>query len=242
MSRRPASVPDLCIFSRSSDPNEGVSFVLSCSRASCMAVRVASDIWPLVLIHTSVVMECVTNSSFPSRHHPLCRLHLPSALATICDSLKGGLSFVACPLWMGEEDQVVCCGEGRDQFLVVEAQPMYDHWLWSRDFFSPDSFLSSSCVFEEGWDGKGGIRAVSPWYLVAWKTPFIVRNNFQEKDLCFFPLSSFNCRVSSFCRLTPSVLGLAFVKVCLRRCHCSPSMTRGPHGSWIVDMPCVVTT
>jgi len=74
---------------------------------------------------------------------------------------------------------------------------------------------------------------------VAWKTPLTVRN--KEKDLFFFSLSCFNCRVSSFCRLAPSVLGLAFVKVCLRRCHCDPSMLRGPDGSWIVAMPCVVT-
>ena len=33
---------------------------------------------------------------------------------------------------------------------------------------------------------KGGmVRAVSPWYFVAWKTPFNVRNNFQEKDFGF---------------------------------------------------------
>ena len=31
------------------------------------------------------------------------------------------------------------------------------------------------------------IMAVSLWYLVAWKTYFNVRNNFQEKDLCFCP-------------------------------------------------------
>ena len=38
---------------------------------------------------------------------------------------------------------------------------------------------------------KGGmVRAVSPWYLVAWKTLF------QEKDLCFLSLSNFNCRLS----------------------------------------------
>ena len=89
---------------------------------------------------------------------------------------------------------------------------------------------------------KGGmIRAEPPWYLVAWKNPFTVRNNFQEKDLCFFSLSSFYCCVSSFCRLAPSVLGSAFVKVCLRRCHCAPSILRGPDGSWILAMPCVVT-
>jgi len=68
---------------------------------------------------------------------------------------------------------------------------------------------------------KGGmVMAVSPWYLVAWKTFFNVRNNFQEKDLCFLSLSNINCRVSSFCRLDPSEFGLAFVKVCFNRCHC----------------------
>jgi len=77
----------------------------------------------------------------------------------------------------------------------------------------------------------GMVRAVPPWYLVAWKTPFIVRNNLQEKDLCYFCLSNFNCRVSSFCRLDPSVLGFAFVKVCFRRCHCALSMLIGPDGS-----------
>ena len=42
-----------------------------------------SEIRPLVLIQTSVVIEWVANSSLPSRHHPLCRVHLPSALAII---------------------------------------------------------------------------------------------------------------------------------------------------------------
>jgi len=33
---------------------------------------------------------------------------------------------------------------------------------------------------------KGGmVMAVSPWYLVQWKTLFNVYNDFQEKDLCF---------------------------------------------------------
>jgi len=33
---------------------------------------------------------------------------------------------------------------------------------------------------------KGGmVMAVSPCYLVAWKTLFNVRNSFHEKDLCF---------------------------------------------------------
>jgi len=76
---------------------------------------------------------------------------------------EGGLGFVTCPLWMGEKDPVVCFGEGGDQFsfsLVIEARPIYDCWLWSRSFFSPNSFLSSSCVLEEGWDGKGCIPLV----------------------------------------------------------------------------------
>ena len=29
------------------------------------------------------------------------------------------------------------------------------------------------------------VMAVSPWYLVAWKTIFNVLNNLHEKDLCF---------------------------------------------------------
>ena len=68
---------------------------------------------------------------------------------------------------------------------------------------------------------KGGmVMAVSPWYLVAWKTLLNVRNNFQEKDGCFLSISNINRRVSSFCRLDPSEFGLAFVKVCFNRCHC----------------------
>ena len=80
MPERPASVPDLCISSRSSFPREiekfiirqppigekddydsensfpkeGVSCLSSSSRASCKAMRVASEIRPLVLIQTSV--------------------------------------------------------------------------------------------------------------------------------------------------------------------------------------------
>jgi len=62
-----------------------------------MAIRVVSGICPFVLIHTSVVMECVANSSLPSRHHPLCRLHFPSARAIFCDSLKGGWDLFPVP-------------------------------------------------------------------------------------------------------------------------------------------------
>ena len=55
MPRSPACVPDLCISSRSSLPKEGVSFLLSSSRAFCKTIRVASEIRPLVLIQISVV-------------------------------------------------------------------------------------------------------------------------------------------------------------------------------------------
>ena len=68
----------------------GVVFFLVLFQGSCKAMRVASEIRPLVLIQTSVVIEWVANSSLPSRHHPLCRLRLPSALAFIRDSLRGG--------------------------------------------------------------------------------------------------------------------------------------------------------
>ena len=89
---------------------------------------------------------------------------------------------------------------------------------------------------------KGGIvKAVSPWYCVAWNTLFIVRSNFQEKDLCCLSLSSLSCRVSSFCRLDPRELGSSFVRVCFKRCHCAPSMLRGPDGKYTVTIPCVVT-
>ena len=97
MPRSPAPVPALCIFSRSSLPKEGVSFLFSSSRASCKIIRVASEIRPLVLIHTSVVIEWVANSSLPSRHQPLCRLHLPSALAILCDSARGGWDLFLVP-------------------------------------------------------------------------------------------------------------------------------------------------
>ena len=60
MPRSPASVPDLCFSSRSSFPKEGLSFLLSSSRASCKAMRVASEIRPLELIQIYVVIEWVS--------------------------------------------------------------------------------------------------------------------------------------------------------------------------------------
>jgi len=124
-----------------------------------------------------------------------------------------------------------------DFSLSLRPDQLIDRWLWSRDFFSPDSFLSSAHVFEEGWDDEGCISLV----FDGLESSFTVRYNFQEKDLCFLSLSSLGCRVSSFCMLAPSVLGSEFVRVCLRRCHCAPSILRGPDGKRIVAMPCVVT-
>ena len=64
---------------------------------------------------------------------------------------EGGLGFVTRPLWMGEEDPVVSCGEGGDQFFFFLA--IYDRWLWSRSFFSPNSFLSTSSFCNLNCDG-----------------------------------------------------------------------------------------
>jgi len=72
--------------------------------------------------------------------------------------------------------------------------------------------------------------AVSPWYFVAWKMLFTIRRNFQEKDLCFLSLSRISCRASSVCRLDPIGFEPSFVKVCFKRCHCAPSMLKGPDG------------
>jgi len=64
---------------------------------------------------------------------------------------------------VGEKDPIFCSGESGDQFcflLNIQAWPIDDHWLWSLCFFSPDSFLSSSSILEEGWDGNGCIPMV----------------------------------------------------------------------------------
>jgi len=76
---------------------------------------------------------------------------------------KGGLGFVASSLWVGEKNPVICCGESGNQFcflLVIQAWPINEYRLWIRGFFSPDSFCSSSCILEEGWNGYGCISLV----------------------------------------------------------------------------------
>ena len=65
----------------------------------CKAMRVASEIRPLELIQISVVIEWVANSSLPSRHHPLCWLHFPSALAINIDSFRETWDLFLAPSW-----------------------------------------------------------------------------------------------------------------------------------------------
>jgi len=158
--------------------------VLSSSRASCLAIRVASEIWPLVLIHTSVVMERLANSSFPSRHHPLCRLHLPLALAILCDSPKGGWDLLLAPSgWVR-----------RIQLSVMERVGISSTFSLS---FRPGQLMTIGCgvaissrqilpfPLPASLKKSEMVMAVSPRYLVASKTLFNFRNNFQEKDQCF---------------------------------------------------------
>jgi len=145
-----------------------------------MAIRVASEIWPLVLIHTSVVMECVANSSFLSRHHPLCRLHFPLALAILCDSPKGDWDLLLAP----------CGWVRRIQLSVVERVGISSAFSLS---FRPGQLMTIGCgvavsspqILSFPLPASLKVMAVSPWYLVAWKTLFNVGNNFQEKGLCF---------------------------------------------------------
>jgi len=59
-----------------------------------MAIWVASGIWPLVLIHTSVVMECVANSSLPP---PLMPAAFPLGSGYPLLFFKEGLGFVPGP-------------------------------------------------------------------------------------------------------------------------------------------------
>ena len=149
-----------------------------------MAILVVSGIWPLVLIHTSVVMECEANSSLPSRHHPLCRLHFPSALATLCDSLNGGWDLFLVPSgWVR-----------RIQFSVVERVGISSAFSLS---FSPGQLMTIgcgvtvsspqilSCPLPASLKKGEMVMAVSPWYLVAWNFFFNVLDNFHENDLCF---------------------------------------------------------
>jgi len=85
---------------------------------------------------------------------------------------EGRLGFVTRPLWMGQEDPVVCCGEGGISSVFSLS-------------FRPGQFMTVGCGVAvssaqilsfplPAFLKKGGmVRAVSPWYLVAWK-PFLL--------------------------------------------------------------------
>jgi len=171
-------VPRLCMLSRSSVPKEGVSFEFSTPMASWIVVRVASGILPTVLLHTSVTMESMASSSFPSRHQPLCLLFSPSILATSFASRKGSrVSLLSPSGWVQ-----------RIQLSVVERMGI------NCCFSSPFRFAQSitiGCGVEVFFPNilsfhlpafliKGRIiRSVSPWYLVAWLSSFAARSTFQ---------------------------------------------------------------
>ena len=141
---------------------------------------------------------------------------------------KGGLGFVFSSKWVGEDDPVIRCEESGDQFcflLFRQAWPVND--IGGLTNSSPQILSAPLLAFLK----KGGlVKAISPWYCVAWKTLFSVRSNFQEKDLCCVSLSSLSCRVCLFCRLDPRGLGPSFVRACFKRCHCAPSILKGPDG------------
>ena len=132
-------MPDLCIISRSSSPKAGVSFLFSSSRDSCRVMRVVSGIRLLMLIHTSVVVEWEANSSLPSRHQPLCRLHLPSALAILCDSTKGGWDF-----W-NPGGHIQCAAAVAPGPLVVVMPAHGEHVLLARPVFQVPAAHEAHC-------------------------------------------------------------------------------------------------
>jgi len=55
---------------------------------------------------------------------------------------------------------------------------------------SPQILSAPLLAFFKKW---GVVKAVSPWYCVAWNTLLSVRSNFQEKDLCCLSLSRLSC-------------------------------------------------
>ena len=125
-----------------------------------MAIRVASGISPLVLIQTSVVMECVANSSLPSRHHPLCHLHFPSARAILCDSLKGGWDLFLVPSgWVRRIQLSVMERVGISSAFSLSFSPGQFMIISVESLCRLPRFFPSS-VFEEGWDGYDCIPLV----------------------------------------------------------------------------------
>ena len=169
----------------------GVSFLLSSCRDLCKAIRVASEIRPLVLIQTSVVIEWVANLSLPSRHHPLCRLHLPSALAILWDSLRGGWDLFLAPSgWVRRIQLSVVERVGISSVFSSSIRPGQFMTIGCGLTVSSPQILSAPLL---AFLKKGGIvKAVSPWYCVAWKTLFSVRSSFRRRIYVVYP-----CLVSS---------------------------------------------
>ena len=119
--------------------------------APWILVRVTSEILLFVLIQTSIVIECVASSSFPSHHQPLCLLFFPSALATNFASQRGGRVLLICSSgWVR-----------RIQLSVVER--MGTNCCFPASF-RPAHLITVGCgvvvlsphilfyIFEKGWD------------------------------------------------------------------------------------------
>ena len=154
--------------------------------------------------------------SFPSRYQPLYLVFSPSALATNFASRKGGRGLLFSPsLWLRriqfpvfERVGIICCFSSLfrpAQFITIGCGVGI---LPSKILLFPlSAFLKKS----------GLVRAVSPWYMVAWNTSFGARNTFQAYDLCVLSLSQLSCRVSLCCTLRPRELVSESSRVCLRR-------------------------
>jgi len=162
--------------------------------------------------------DCVASLSFPSSYQPLYLVFSPSALATNFASRKGGRGLLLSPSgWLR-----------RIQVSVVDRVGISCCFSPS---FRPAQFITIGCgigiLFPQillfplqAFLKKGGmVRAVSPWYLVAWNTSLAARNTFQAYDLCFLSLSLLSCRFSSCCTLRPRGLVSESSRVCLRRPH-----------------------
>jgi len=135
------------------------------------------------------------------------------------------------------------------QFAVVESGGISFCFSSSS---KPDQFITICCGVEilspqilsfplPAFLKKGGmVRAMSPWYLVAWNTSFVARSTVQAYDLCFLSLSNLSCCFSLCCMLRPRGLVSESSRV-LGAIANAPSRRKGPEAIWIVAIPCAVT-
>jgi len=159
-------VPDLCTFSHSSSPKNGLSLRSSDARASWISAAMVNDMWFRVLVHTSVVMECEASSSFPSRHHPLCVLLFPSSRAISLDYRRGGRVLLLAP--SGWVRRIQLSVDERIGFNCSRSVSFSPPQLTTIGCvvraFSPQIFSSPlQALLKNG----GMVRAVSPWNEVA---------------------------------------------------------------------------